>query len=226
MRSGLSGALLGFVLVFGASIWPIERQVPALIAAQEVVAYLTPEQPVVQQIDLAVVNLQSLTLFVAPVEVTTPITIMARLRLANSGLPPLRMSEQVWIYRPGEEQIRLAFNRIPQRLDPYTTTNRMELVIEVAGTSELSLPLQGGVQEPSAGSLQVGDEVLAGVGLAIQPGYEYRLLDAIWPISAMAGGRSGLFGWPTLYALLAYGVLLGLWYSGRAVVGLLRQHIG
>jgi len=40
--------------------------------------------------------------------------------------------------------------------------------------------------------------------------YRVRLLDRIFPITAIAYGRPGIFGWPPLYALLIYGALVAL----------------
>jgi hypothetical protein len=55
---------------------------------------------------------------------------------------------------------------------------------------------------------------------AFTPYYSERPLDRVLPITAMAEGRSGPLGMPSLYALLAYGFLVALlralWLTVRA----------
>ncbi|HEX9440159.1 MAG TPA: hypothetical protein VF909_10770, partial [Roseiflexaceae bacterium] len=44
--------------------------------------------------------------------------------------------------------------------------------------------------------------------LAFETLYRARLLDRVFPITTIAYGRPGIFGWPPLYALLVYGALV------------------
>jgi hypothetical protein len=222
MRRGFILAFIAGMLVFSASLWQIEIQEPPFVAAQRVVASLEPDQPLIQELDIKVVNLRSLTMIVAPLEATEIMTITAQLRLAASGLPPIRTIEQSFLNNSGERFIRLAFDPIRQQIDPYTATHRLEIRIQIAGSTPIQL--LGGDLDPAWGGLRVGEEPLPQTGITLQPGYEYRILDLVWPISALAAGRSGLFGWPPFYALLAYSVLVGLIVSGWRLGRLWREN--
>lgn len=78
----------------------------------------------------------------------------------------------------------------------------------LTSTLEVQLGLLG-LPPGAAISLKPG-AVTEGRGPAFTAYYQIRPFDRLWPISRMADGRPGLLGWPPLYALLAYGLLVAL----------------
>jgi hypothetical protein len=200
-------ALAGLLIVFGASIWTYEQQGPPLADPERPVATLSANQSIRQQLALDTFYLQGFMLAVDPLVADSPLTLTLRLQVAESGLPVLRVASQAWQPQIGEQELSLRFEPLRQPLDPFTTTGQLELQLELAGPANARVELLGGSLDPARGELYQNGETLAAVGLALRPSYQRRLLDPIWPVSAMAAGRSGILGWPPLYALLAYAVL-------------------
>jgi hypothetical protein len=78
---------------------------------------------------------------------------------------------------------------------PYTPTLTLVARLQIDGPTGVQAALQG-----AAG----------GAGPAFTPYYQVRPFDRVWPITAMAAGRTGFLGMPSFYALLAYAAVVGL----------------
>jgi hypothetical protein len=87
----------------------------------------------------------------------------------------------------------------------------LELMLTTHGVDQ-SDPVGIGVGGNGYGyGLMVRDgKEIARTDLMFETLYRARLLDRIFPITTIAYGRPGIFGWPPLYALLVYGVLAAL----------------
>jgi len=96
----------------------------------------------------------------------------------------------------------------------------LELMLTTRGV-ERSDPVGIGVGGNGYGyGLMVRDgKEIAHTDLMFETLYRARLLDRMFPITAIAYGRPGIFGWPPLYALLVYGLLVLL---GRFAYQVLR----
>jgi len=91
------------------------------------------------------------------------------------------------------------------------------LEIESQGVDRASaVSVIAGHNRYSNGLLLRDGQALPRADLAFEPLYAARWLDRLLPITQIAQRRPGIFGWPPLYALLAYALLLALgWLLGR-----------
>ncbi len=102
--------------------------------------------------------------------------------------------------------------RLPQLAAAPLQMNRretLELMLTTRGVDR-SDPLGVGVGTNGYGrGLMVRDgQQIPRSDLAFETLYRARLLDRVFPITTIAYGRPGIFGWPPLYALLVYGALV------------------
>lgn len=165
------------------------------------------------------------------VELTTLVPVEWRLATDEPGLHRLR----VWVASPIQGEGRLGVTIGDASLADVVLAAAQAPLSAVGADGALDLefePLNVGLS-PYGGATtlvvrltfegQAGERVAlrAGVGeqIAFETGYESRLFDALWPISAMAAGRPGLLGWPPFYALIAYIFLVLLLRSALSVVG-------
>jgi hypothetical protein len=93
------------------------------------------------------------------------------------------------------------------------------LLLESRGVDRASaVSVIAGRNRYSNGLLIRDGQALPRADLAFEPLYAARWLDRLLPITQIAQRRPGIFGWPPLYALLAYALLLALgWLLGRFV---------
>jgi hypothetical protein len=217
MRVGLLSVLVGLLLVGLLSAASYSRFGPRLAPADGPIVRLADGQSVSQPLVIDAPSLVGVRVALLPPANPGAAAIRLRLRQLDSGLPDLA-SVELPAGSVEDNQASFSF-RLADRLGPYTATNRLELIVEaldLPATSELVL--LGGPLQPGSEPLRVDGTPYAELGLSVTPIYEQRLIDHIWPISEMASGRPGLFGWPLLYPLLAYSYCVGLSYTLYNVV--------
>ena len=92
-------------------------------------------------------------------------------------------------------------------------TEVIELRIETEGVSALqAISVIGGGNRYGQGVLIHDGVQIARADLAFDVLYETRWMDRILPITNIARSRPGIFGWPPLYALLAYSLIVIISY--------------
>jgi hypothetical protein len=216
--------LIGAGLIVLLSTISYEVRGAPLAPASGPVARLDVANPVIQRMTIETLGLQGFEMGIIPPVGAEPLSVTLQLRVADSGLPDLVRAEQV--LAPGlAAALRFDFPPLTTRLAPYAITSTLDLTIEAASMSATApLTLLGGPATSLAARLQAGPEESLGVALHITPLYQRRLLDSAWPISTMASGRSGVFGWPPLYPMLAYGSLVGFYYCIVSAVWHLQNH--
>jgi hypothetical protein len=133
-----------------------------------------------------------------------------RLRYADG--PPIDLVSTSVPLRANEQGVlELRFPPVRTRSAPHELTATLQLELTPP-------PLPPDVDARivvSRGNYADGTASINGVAepaldLAFTPIYRQSRLDQLWPVSAMADGRSGLPGWPPLYPLLAGSFLIGL----------------
>jgi hypothetical protein len=87
--------------------------------------------------------------------------------------------------------------RAPQGAFVPTSTLQLELTL-LNAAPDAHLALQASVPSDNAAFI------------AVVPRYRQHLIDPIWPISTLAEGQSGVFGWAPLYLLLPMGFFVCL----------------
>jgi hypothetical protein len=141
-----------------------------------------------------------------------PVTL--RLRYAEDDLPDLATATLPLRALDRREMTTfsipaLTFDFPPQAI---TTTLRIELEAPTL-PPEAWITVMAGPDTYRDGQLFADGKAKPAVDLAFQPVYQSRWLDPLLPISRMAYGRQGVLSWPQLYALLAYGFGLLLYYA-------------
>ncbi|NTU80931.1 MAG: hypothetical protein HGA45_16385 [Chloroflexales bacterium] len=130
-------------------------------------------------------------------------------RAGEAALPGIALVEAVVpLSAAGADgAVDLRFAPLRAGASPYVLTTTLQVRIEARGLA------------PGAGiALQSGSDPQGqGQAPAFTPLYQVRPFDSLWPISRMADGRPGIFGWPPLYALLAYGFCAFLLCALRAI---------
>lgn len=93
------------------------------------------------------------------------------------------------------------------------------LALEARGVDRASaVSVMAGPNNYGGGLLLRDGREIPRVDLAFEPLYAASWFDRLLPITRLARSRPGIFGWPPLYALLAYALLLILgWFLGRLV---------
>lgn len=223
MRLAGTLGLAGAVLVLFLSLISYEIRGKPFASANGPVARIDADNFVVQRIAIETIGLQGFEMEVIPQASAEPLSLTLRLQVADSGLPDLAQVDQVGspVF---DTPLRFDFPALTTRLAPYAITNTFDIIIQASNLSATtSLALLGGPANSSASSLKVGAEQSSGIALSITPLYQRRLFDLIWPLSAMGSGRPGIFGWPPLYPLLAYGYLLSVTYAAVALLSRLQS---
>lgn len=217
MRLGGALGLAGAALIVLLSMISYEVRGKPFASADGPVARIDAQHAVIQRIAIETIGLQGFELNFIPQERVEPLTLTLRLQVADSGLPDLARVDRM--ASPAlTTPLRFDFPALTTSLAPYAITSTLDIILEASSPlTTTHLTLLGG---PAAASLQVGAEQSSSIALSITPLYQRRLFDLIWPISAMASGRPGIFGWPPLYPLMVYGYLLSISY---AVVALRRR---
>jgi hypothetical protein len=141
-----------------------------------------------------------------------PVTL--RLRYADGDLPDLATATLPLRALDRREMTTfsiptLTFDFPPQAI---TTTLRIELEAPTL-PPEAWITVMAGPDTYRDGQLFADGKAKPAVDLAFQPVYQSRWLDPLLPISRMAYGKRGVLSWPQLYALLAYGFGLLLYYA-------------
>lgn len=138
------------------------------------------------------------------------LNLTVRLRYAEG--PPIdlvRQSVPLSAAEGGALSVRWA--PISPARNPLTTTERLMVILDFPELPPNSGPSFVVRASPAGqGGLMVDGTAILDRDLVVAPLYQRRWADAIWPISAMAAGKPGLFGWPPLYPLLAYLYLVAL----------------
>jgi hypothetical protein len=167
----------------GVGVAPAPGQTVVLTAASPAEWSLSTEHP----------RLSRLRVWVAQ-----PAPVVGRLTVALSdvALPSFALARaEAHLSAAGPDgALDLSFDPLRAGLSPHVTTTTLLVRLNFEGEAGARVALRG------AGEARV----------AFEPGYEARPFDAIWPISAMAQGRTGALGWPPFYALLAYAFLVML----------------
>jgi hypothetical protein len=139
----------------------------------------------------------------APDSVTTP-TLSGRLYLSNG----LLLTEA-----PG---MSTADGRVVFRFSPLAGVGAVEqtLLFRITADGErLALATSG---TPYASGTALIDETSnPATDLAFTLLYARTWADYLWPVSEMAAGREGVFGWPPMYLLVPYGYLLLMAFAFR-----------
>lgn len=131
------------------------------------------------------------TIFVTLQDSTTG-EVFARPQIAVRDLPP-------------DSPVAFDFPTVRVPSLDYGRASRVELVLTTTGVDRSSaVSVMAGPNRYSNGLLLKGDRQFPRVDLAFRPLYERRLLDRYLPVTRMAAGRQGMFGWPPLYALLLW----------------------
>jgi hypothetical protein len=73
-----------------------------------------------------------------------------------------------------------------------------------------AVSVMAGGNRYGGGAILLGENLVPGADLFFRARYQARVIDRVLPITQIAYARPGIFGWPPLYALLAYGLLVGL----------------
>jgi hypothetical protein len=147
-----------------------------------------------------------------------PVTL--RLRYTDPGRPSLVVAtlpaDALVVGAPAE----FAFAPVMLAFPPHVVTTTLRFDLEApAVTPPQSIAVLGGANTYSHGELFAGETSRPDNDLAFELLYQRRWIDAVLPISRIAYGRAGVFGWPPFYALLAYLWCLAL---GRALLALWR----
>lgn len=114
------------------------------------------------------------------------------------------------------------FRFAPLRADPLRGDQAEPLLIEIESQGlgrANAVSVIGGPNRYGNGTLTRDGKPVARADLAFAPIYDERRIDALLPVTRMAQRRPGVFGWPPLYALLLWAVLL---IYGWLVIALLR----
>lgn len=133
-------------------------------------------------------------------------------RITPADNPTVALAETVVaLDGAGDGGVEAGFAPIWVRASPHDPT--VTLVVQVSPRG-----LMPGAEVALRGGSGPGDPAPA-----YTPYYSERPFDQLWPITAMAEGRSGPLGMPSLYALLAYSFLVtlarSLWLVARSVEG-------
>ena len=92
-------------------------------------------------------------------------------------------------------------------------TEVIELRIETEGVGPLqAISVIGGGNRYGQGVLIHDGVQIARADLAFDVLYKTRWMDRVLPITNIARSRPGIFGWPPLYALLAYALIITIGY--------------
>lgn len=130
-------------------------------------------------------------------EQPAPATGSLAVTIAAAELPdlPLVIAEAPLSAAGADGALDLTFDPLREGASPHepTATLQVRLVAE-------------GLRPGASLALRGADEQR----VAFAPRYQERPFDTLLPISAIAAGRPGLLGWPPLYALLAYALLVAL----------------
>lgn len=217
MRLGAALGLAGAALILLLSMISYEVRGKPFASADGPVARIDAQHAVIQRMAIETIGLRGFEIKFIPQERVEPLTLTLRLQVADSGLPDLARVDHM-LSPALTTPLRFDFPALTTRLAPYAITSTLDIIIEASSLSATTnLALIGGSAAISTGSLQVGAEQSSSIALSITPLYQRRLFDLIWPISAMASGRPGIFGWPPLYPLVVYGYLLSLSYAAAAL---------
>lgn len=142
----------------------------------------------------------------------------------SSGGPDLAVAQvaAAALAQPGPTDFRFD----PLRADPLRGDQVEPLLIEIDSQGlgrANAVSVIGGPNRYANGTLTRDGKPVARADLAFAPIYAARRLDALLPVTRMAQRRPGIFGWPPLYALLAYGLLAAL---GWLLVRVARELLG
>jgi hypothetical protein len=210
--------LIGLVLV----LWLAALDAPRVADGQPnrswVAGYLDDQHSFSQFVNLPPEGLAGVRLWLPrPV---TPGTgeLIVHVRSADSG--PDRATARIAVAalaQHGPTDFRFAaLQADPLHEQPITP---LLLVIDTQGVDRTSaVSVIAGPNRYSNGLLIRDGQALPRADLAFEPLYTARWLDRLLPITQIARHRPGIFGWPPLYGLLAYVMLLTLgWLLSRFV---------
>ena len=99
----------------------------------------------------------------------------------------------------------LRFGRVDVTNWPSSEPLTVELIVSTEGVpEEHAIGLLGGLNRYSNGPLVIDGDQYPAEDLSFAALYQGSMFDMLLPITHLAAGRPGIFGWPPLYALLTW----------------------
>ncbi len=193
------------VLIIGISSLTTDVSGPAPVERNWVLGKLDSTQSFGQtfRVDAAELVAVRVLLF-APAEPRNDL-ITLRLRYATTATPDLAVVSLPVreLARQGMTTFSLPTLRL--RADPHAAPVQLQLTLEAPTLPpSAGVSVMAGPDTYAEGTLLANDVPRAFADLAFQPVYRQRWIDNLFPLSRLADGKPGVFGWPPLYPLLAY----------------------
>lgn len=149
------------------------------------------------------------------------------IRVRYDGGPPIDLvSASAPLSAAGDQLLSFTFPAPIDARAPRAISDTFRLYIDIPALPPSSGPAIGvQVNAQQQGRLRIDGRPAAGFDLVIIPRYRQRLIDRLWPISAMSAGKPGVLAWPPLYVLIPYIYLILLLEAATALYRAIRPPV-
>jgi hypothetical protein len=215
-RAALIRVIVATILLLGAgSVWSLAAQHETRIGpAQEernwVVGYLHDGHTFGQILRVRLEGLTGIDLWLPkPVAPGPGVVILELRRLADQRVVATSEVPVAALAARGPTTFAFAAvetDRLAAR-DPVP----LALVLRTRSVNrDSAISVMAGGNRYGGGAILLGENLVPGADLSFRARYQASVIDRVLPITQIAYARPGIFGWPPLYALLAYGLLVSL----------------